>query len=467
MSTKPARRNILAARQEERVTLASDDALPAVPLVYDYSQIPLEHRDQVRTDTAYVKAGMQRTSKEMLEWGTRLNRIKANTEHGQFGAILETELGFASLRLPQMWMAAAKRLADKNENFSQLPASALYLLGAESTPDEAIEQIGQRIDAGEQLTLKDVETTVAELKRPAPYTLTLDETIKLIWQPIKLQGTLLARLEIAKTLNRSDRFSHRLQTGQQLDPGTFQRAWATVVGELEGQIEHARKQREQAALYQQRTLADAAAEPAPEPSHPRTPELPVLASVSELKAALLRWLPETFEDEADWIEVAKDITQHGVGAYPTLKDALPQHFHGLTLCDAAEAIANELGQQGPTPQPVFTPAIMRQVVVMPVNCPECGEVTDLHEDGVAYACDECGYGHPKPAHGEPDPVDMRAITERLQRINQIRITFARCLEAFSEYSELTGDFASATVPKLGIHAMDKKLKALSDVLEES
>jgi hypothetical protein len=53
--------------------------------------------------------------------------------------------------MAQHFMNVAARLPDKSEKFSLLPPSSLYLLAAPSTPDQAIVEIEQKLDAGERL----------------------------------------------------------------------------------------------------------------------------------------------------------------------------------------------------------------------------------------------------------------------------------------------------------------------------
>ena len=464
-----ARRNHLTARQDEEIALASDsttDALAAVPLVYDYDQIDAEHREEVRADAAYIKAGMHRTSKEMLEWGARLTRIKERTDHGQFGAILETELGFTSPRLPQMWMAAAERLGGKSENFSQLPASALYLLGASSTPEEAVEAIEERIDAGEQLTLNDVRSAVSELKRPAAHVLTLDETIKVIWSEVKQSHTLQDRLQTASKLNRSTHYSHRLQTGQELPIGTFQKAWSTVVSELEGQIEHARKQHEQAQRYQQRTLEEAAAD---EPTTD-VDKRPVIRPETLTEAVMrLHWQTNNhdWENITDWfksltLDVCRELcpdhivgghawaTARQVGCQEALTAATP-----FWLREEGWALAYDFHNEGwrPIKDGHVYPIIYNIYDVLPYM-EEMAADEDDHPEPIQEAATGSHVADESP---EPDP--------RAERIATIKIAFVQCLATFKEYSELTGDFTGPIVPKLGIEALQRKLASLETILE--
>ncbi|MEZ4714270.1 MAG: hypothetical protein R3A44_44220 [Caldilineaceae bacterium] len=469
-----ARRNHLTARQDEEIALASDsntDALAAIPLVYDYSQIAAEHRAQVQEDAAYIKAGMHRTSKEMLEWGARLARIKERTDHGQFGAILETELGFTSPRLPQMWMAAAARLGDKSENFAHLPASALYLLGAESTPAEAVEQIEQRIDAGEQLGLNDVRAVVDELKRPAAYVLTLDETIKVIWGAIKYKQTLQERLREAKALNYAARYKPYLGNGQELDSDTFHTAWSTVVSELEGQIEHPRKQHEQAQRYQQRTLEDAAADEDPAGAIINKPT----ARPETIAKALM-----TYAEQGDllgaysaeqWVQWLTNVLNR-----KRVQEILPTHRieewawrdarSTFCLTVVTSCLPEHLRQQGWKAYWDFHHDAWRKVHNNLTYGVFTGRwqalIADIEAEESRLASFDDNEAPPAPApNGEPDIDDHRA-----ERIAAIKIAFVQCLATFKEYSELTGDFASPTVPKLGIQAMLKKLVNLEAILAE-
>jgi hypothetical protein len=94
--------------------------------------------------------------------GRDLFHIKGKLGHGQFGAWLHAEFGLTA-RTAQRYMTTA-RLAEKCDTVSQLPASALYALGAPSTPITVQDDMLARVEAGEKISKADVVKAIGDLK---------------------------------------------------------------------------------------------------------------------------------------------------------------------------------------------------------------------------------------------------------------------------------------------------------------
>jgi Protein of unknown function (DUF3102) len=129
----------------------------------DYRKLPPDVVATLKERAAKIRAALQRS---LLEVGRELIEAKADLSHGQFTAWVERETGLTA-RTAQMIMAAYK-LCLKNENFSLLPKSALYILGAADLPPSTIAAIDRRIEAGDPPCVSEVRSIVHETQRSSP-----------------------------------------------------------------------------------------------------------------------------------------------------------------------------------------------------------------------------------------------------------------------------------------------------------
>lgn len=133
-------------------------------LFYDYDLLPSEHRDAVRRAARTIKPLLKRTAEDIFIIGAELRAVKAMLPHGKYTEWLSVEFGLSD-RMAQHFVNVRERLGPKSDKFSVLPPSTLYLLAAPSTPDEAIQEIEQRLDSGDRLTVAGVQRTIKVAKR--------------------------------------------------------------------------------------------------------------------------------------------------------------------------------------------------------------------------------------------------------------------------------------------------------------
>ena len=158
-------------RAPRRDAFALSEGQPAATLVeqtrvelyYDYEHLPEAHRARAMQAAQTIKPRLKRAAEDIFVIGAELNQVKAAFPHGEFGRWLGAEFGL-SQRMAQHFMNVAARLLGKSEKFSLLPPSSLYLLAAPATPDQAIVEIEQKLDAGERLQATQV-TQIIELVR--------------------------------------------------------------------------------------------------------------------------------------------------------------------------------------------------------------------------------------------------------------------------------------------------------------
>ncbi len=136
----------------------------AVELYYDYSRLPEDKRDAAQRAARVIKPLLKRTAEDIFLIGHELTQIKEMLPHGRYTEWLGIEFGLSE-RMAQHFVNVRLRLGPKSEKFSVLPPSTLYLLAAPSTPDTAILQIEEQLDAGRRISVSVVQETIRTAKR--------------------------------------------------------------------------------------------------------------------------------------------------------------------------------------------------------------------------------------------------------------------------------------------------------------
>jgi hypothetical protein len=215
-------------RSESSTTVAVTDLaraeilrgeLTPVELSFDYESIEETHRKRLRDTAVEIKLQLRRTAENIFRVGEALRWAKDVLEHGQFTRWLSEEFGFSE-RMAQHFMRVHERFGIKSEKFSVLPPSSLYRLAAPSTPDEAVREVEELIDAGERVKLAEVERIVYAARRRTQLALAEPATDR------EAAGQELERL-----LHHSLRLLERAEEH-----------WLTLFGEQDNRLEKAQKQ---------------------------------------------------------------------------------------------------------------------------------------------------------------------------------------------------------------------------------
>lgn len=130
--------------------------METLQLTFNYQQLDTHTRLFVQHRTDKIKVMIRRTAQDIIEIGENLIEVKERLGHGHFGTWLESEFGWS-----QYTAINFMRVADKFRNFPNLDdvaPSALYLLAAPSTPDEARQEAIERARNGEVITHQTVKT---------------------------------------------------------------------------------------------------------------------------------------------------------------------------------------------------------------------------------------------------------------------------------------------------------------------
>jgi chaperonin cofactor prefoldin len=178
------------------VKLSIAQATPAEVLRYDYSVIEDDgDRNAVMGAAMAIKPLVRRVAEDLIQIGQELIAVKDFLPHGQFTPWIETEFGLHP-RTARRMMAVAERLGHKADTLSDLSASVLYELAADSTPAETVDRVVRLTGSGESLTTREVRSLA-----------TLPPAKTVYWQPEPAQanGTHEAQPEAPTLPTQADR----------------------------------------------------------------------------------------------------------------------------------------------------------------------------------------------------------------------------------------------------------------------
>jgi hypothetical protein len=163
VSRRERRRDPFKDGQQTPVTVVEQ---AAVTLYYDYDQLSASVREAVRRSAITIKPRLKRATEDIFVIGQELQAVKERLPHGSYTEWLDVEFGLSE-RMAQRFVGVAERLGVKSDKLSVLPPSTLYLLAAPSTPDEAIQAVEKRLDAGERIRVAMVQAVITEARRRA------------------------------------------------------------------------------------------------------------------------------------------------------------------------------------------------------------------------------------------------------------------------------------------------------------
>jgi hypothetical protein len=116
---------------------------------------------QVIQATERIKLRLKRTAEDIIAIGQDLTLIKAELGHGHFLPWIEKHFEMKR-HTAQNFMNVAERFGSNGEIFTISP-SILYELASPSTPETVIQEVTAKVEAGEVVSVKEVQ----ELKRQA------------------------------------------------------------------------------------------------------------------------------------------------------------------------------------------------------------------------------------------------------------------------------------------------------------
>jgi hypothetical protein len=116
---------------------------------FDYAALDMETRIVVKQRTEEIRSLMRQTALSIIEIGIGLEDVKRLLGYGQYVKWLDQEFQWSVPTAYRFTQVASRFQNYQIDNFAP---SALYLLAAPSTPDEAVAEALERAESGEQIT---------------------------------------------------------------------------------------------------------------------------------------------------------------------------------------------------------------------------------------------------------------------------------------------------------------------------
>lgn len=132
-------------------------------VAFSYAAVPDADRDDVRAAAERIRIRMKRTAQDIVEIGQDLIAVKAKIGHGNWLPWLEAEFGMSQSSADR-FIHVATRFGDKLPTVGNLAPSVVYLLAQNNTPEEVREQIIERAEKGEDVTVDEVKKLKDEVK---------------------------------------------------------------------------------------------------------------------------------------------------------------------------------------------------------------------------------------------------------------------------------------------------------------
>jgi Protein of unknown function (DUF3102) len=131
--------------------------------------VEAQDADRLQENANAIRELGKKTIEQVIEIGRRLTEVKDDLlEHGEFGPWLGREFGWTErtaqnfMRVYKLSQSNPKRISDLN-----LPLAGIYLLARPSTSDEVRNEVLERAEAGEQISVATIKEAIAESKPEA------------------------------------------------------------------------------------------------------------------------------------------------------------------------------------------------------------------------------------------------------------------------------------------------------------
>ena len=113
---------------------------------------------------AVIRALGKRVARDITEIGYRLTLCRELCGHGGWLPWLDREFGWKEQTARNFMQVYELSLKSPNFGDLNIPVSGLYLLAAPNTPDEVIDQVVERAEQGEKLSLAKVKEMIADAR---------------------------------------------------------------------------------------------------------------------------------------------------------------------------------------------------------------------------------------------------------------------------------------------------------------
>lgn len=131
---------------------------------FDYQVLDSQQRSEIEQATAEIRERLRKAAQDIWEIGRMLFEVQSKLQRGQFDEWIKTEFDW-SRRTAYKFISVYKRF-DNSVNLEEIniATSALYLLAAESTPEEIREEFIQKAQEGEKVTHQQVLKVVKKAR---------------------------------------------------------------------------------------------------------------------------------------------------------------------------------------------------------------------------------------------------------------------------------------------------------------
>ncbi len=137
--------------------------LPSVSK-FNYDALDSQRRNDIEQTTEAIRERLRKVAQNIWEIGKMLSEVQSKLERGQFDEWINSEFDW-SRRTAYKFISVYKKF-DQGINLEEIniATSALYLLAAESTPEEIRREFIQKAQQGEKITHQQVKKVVNEAK---------------------------------------------------------------------------------------------------------------------------------------------------------------------------------------------------------------------------------------------------------------------------------------------------------------
>lgn len=173
--------------------------------VFDYAALGTEIRIVVQQRTSEIKSLMRRSAQDIIDIGQKLIEVKDQLGHGEFGKWLRAEFAWSEQTARQFMHVASWALQTKSTNFVDLSiaASALYLLAAPSTPNDAREEALERANLGETINHSKAKEIVGKHKESDPPKASKPVTVDVRAEAVEKKLTIPDKPDLAQQTNQN------------------------------------------------------------------------------------------------------------------------------------------------------------------------------------------------------------------------------------------------------------------------
>jgi hypothetical protein len=131
---------------------------------FSYENMPQALADELRSRAERIRRELACHTMKVIEIGDELRHAKARLPHGAFLAWAADEIGI-SARAAQLYMTASAWIMDRDERFSRLPISTIYLLAARSTPREVADEFARKVTMDAPVTYASIRQRIEAVRR--------------------------------------------------------------------------------------------------------------------------------------------------------------------------------------------------------------------------------------------------------------------------------------------------------------